>query len=118
MKKDMVRPMKTLFNNQGKGWPRMRLFLSLSILFLIVVVTASILAAFALNHSKGPQLQSTIKATKVLPTPSPTATPTPRVDPGFSFTVAGDYGQTNYTTANLNYIEQKYTAKKINFHLA
>ncbi len=109
--------MKTVFNNQGKGWPRMRLLLSLSTLFLIVVVTASVLAAFALNHnSKGTQPQSHIKAVRA--TPSPTATATPKVIPSFGFTVAGDYGQTNYTTANLNYIAQQYTAKKINFHLA
>jgi len=111
--------MKTVFNNQGKGWPHMRLLLSLSILFLIVVVTASVFAAFALNHSsKEPQPQSHINPTRAIPTPSPTATATPKVDPGFSFTEAGDYGQTNYTTANLNYIAQQYTAHKINFHLA
>lgn len=109
--------MKTVFNSRGKGWPRMRLLLSLSTLFLIVVVTASVLAAFALNHnSKEPQPQSHIKPTRT--TPSPTATPTPKIDPSFGFTVAGDYGQTNYTTANLNYIAQQYNAKKINFHLA
>lgn len=94
----------------------MRLLLSLSILFLIVVVTASILAAFALNRSKEPPLQSHIKSTRVIPTP--TATATPKVDPSISFTMAGDYGQTNYTTANLNYIAQQYKTKKINFHLA
>ncbi len=38
--------------------------------------------------------------TTVAKKPTPTAQP----DPGFTFTAAGDYGQTNYTTANLKYI--------------
>ncbi len=96
----------------------MRLLLSLSILFLVVIVTASVLATFALSRGNAPKIQSHINPTRTLPTPSPTATPTPKVIPSFGFTVAGDYGQTNYTTANLNYIAQQYTVKKIKFHLA
>src|ERR1700736_1810235 len=35
---------------------------------------------------------------------APTATTHTQVSSDFSFTAAGDYGQTSYTTANLNYI--------------
>jgi len=56
---------------------------------------------------------SIVKTTRVL---KPTATIRNHLrmsNPGFSFTAAGDYGQTSYTTANLNYIAQS----KVNFHL-
>ena len=49
-----------------------------------------------------------VKATQIL---KPTATA--KVGPDFSFTAAGDYGQTSYTTANLNYLARS----GVKFHL-
>src|SRR5947209_7131490 len=63
------------------------------------------------NHSKGtPVGTSTTVAKKTTPIAQPV--------PSFSFTAAGDYGQTTYTTENLEKIKQLYTNHQISFHLA
>ncbi len=135
--------MKTLFNkNWGRGLPRPRLLISLGIVLLVVVVVASIFAAYALDHGgnapsaldhgSSPTAGSSTATAQILarsgktrtatPTQHPTATATATAaansNYSFGFTVAGDYGQTSYTTANLNYIAQQYTSGKIQFHLA
>src|SRR5436305_5543645 len=52
--------------------------------------------------------------TPTLSRPSPTPSKSVSSATTFRFTAAGDYAQTNYTTANLNYIGQSGA----NFHLA
>ena len=88
-------------------------------ILLAVLVIASSFFAFMHFRSVGPTSpiqtrSSTVKSTPVL---KPTAPKRPNItetsNSSFSFTAAGDYGQTSYTTANLNYIAKA----KVNFHL-
>ena len=73
-------------------------------------------AVFAFTHFNAgmptPSTQASIaKTTRVL---QPTATIQSHIrisNASFSFTAAGDYGQTSYTTANLNYIARS----RVNF---
>jgi len=83
----------------------------------MVLVAASALLAFSYygeaNSTSRLPSHSTSKGTYAR---KPTSAPSRKqVIPGrgFSFTAAGDYGQTNYTTANLNYIAHA----GVNFHL-
>src|SRR5947199_3877022 len=77
----MCKFMSIVFNViQKSQLLRSHYFFSFSTLLLLIFVVASTLFALA-YHSKSTQASSS-----------------------FSFTVASDYGRTNYTTANLNYI--------------
>ncbi|MEO9056887.1 MAG: hypothetical protein ABI396_01795 [Ktedonobacteraceae bacterium] len=114
-------------NRRKKGLPRTRMLFSLGSMVLVGLVVASTVFAFThINTGSPPPSLSTkpfvnepsiVKASQanvVTLLPKPTATPLSKTvvnsktgltsTSGFSFTAAGDYGQTSYTTANLNYI--------------
>src|ERR1051326_1020150 len=82
-----------------------------SILLLVLAIGGSV---FALMRLWSPGLPSPVRT---MPPPKPAVSPVIKATEApssFSFTAAGDYGQTPYTTANLDYI----AGGKVNFHLA
>ena len=82
-----------------------------SILLLVLAIGGSV---FALMRLWSPGLPSPVRT---MPPPKPAVSPVikaTQAPSSFSFTAAGDYGQTPYTTANLDYI----AGAKVNFHLA
>ena len=103
-------------NRRETDLPRFRAPFVLGSILLMGLVVAS--AVFAFTHFNSgmptPPTQASIaKTTRVL---QPTATIQSHIrisNASFSFTAAGDYGQTSYTTANLNYIARS----RVNFHL-
>ena len=113
-------------NRRKKGLPRTRMLFSLGSMVLVGLVVASTVFAFTHINTDTPLPSPSTKAFVNEPSivkasqanvvtllPKPTAT-TPlsktktvvNSTSGFRFTAAGDYGQTSYTTANLNYIAQ------------
>ena len=104
-------------NNRKLHLPGSRTIFTLGSVFVVGLVVASTLLIF-MHFSTGmhaaPAKPGIGKATQ---TPKPTATPQSTVtksEPSFSFTAAGDYGQTSYTTANLDRIAKS----GVKFHLA
>jgi hypothetical protein len=99
-------------NSRGRGLPRFRFFLRLLSSLLVGLVIASTL--FILWHSivgmapppTKPSLHelNTVKGTQLVKPSATSKNDRTKVNPDFSFTAAGDYGQTSYTTANLSYI--------------
>src|SRR5438067_975982 len=81
----------TITNMQRRSLTRPRI-ISMGIFFIVALLIMTTISASA-------QHQTTI---------------TTQVGTSFKFTAAGDYGQTNYTTANLKYIAKA----GVNFHLA
>lgn len=77
--------MLTTLSNSRKG-NRSRTRTIFSLTTALIVILATVIALFAFVHS-----DKKIHAQNL-------------AGSGFSFTAAGDYSQTNYTTANLNYI--------------
>src|SRR2546425_10693624 len=103
-------------NNGKLHLPGSRTLFTLGSVFVVVLVAASTLLTF-IHFSTGmhaaPTKPGIAKATQA---PQPTATPQSTViksEPSFSFTAAGDYGQTSYTTANLDRIAKS----GVKFHL-
>ncbi|MDQ6660599.1 MAG: hypothetical protein M3Z24_06500 [Chloroflexota bacterium] len=82
----------TANNNRKRRLPRYPRIFLLGTIFLLTLVIVSTYFAFA-HNSKKTEVQAASS---------------------FSFTAAGDYGQTNYTTANLNYIKNS----GVSFNLA
>ena len=113
--------MTTHIKTGKRGILPSRRMIVLGITLLVVLGVGSTLFTLA-YLGKGTPRQTVPALNKVVSTatsgvakkPTPTAQP----DPSFSFTAAGDYGQTNYTTENLEKIKQLYTSGKISFHLA
>ena len=117
-------------NRREMGLPRARMLFLLGSLVLVGLVVASTVLAFTLLNtgspppstnpfSNEPSIVKAPPANVITLVPNPTATPLSTSKTGhnrtssFRFTAAGDYGQTSYTTANLNYIAQA----GVNFHL-
>jgi hypothetical protein len=104
-------------NSRGKDLPRSRALFILGSILLVGLVVASTLFVFT-HFNPGIQTRPTkpniMKAIQVL---KPAATTQNKFatkrNSSFRFTAAGDYGQTSYTTANLNYIARS----GVNFHL-
>ncbi len=107
--------------NTGKQdiFPSRRMIV-LGIVLLVVLGVGSTLFTLAyFGKGTGTPGQTVPGLSKGKPTASSTAaTPTAQPDPSFSFTAAGDYGQTTYTTENLEKIKQLYDSGQISFHLA
>src|SRR2546430_12969815 len=96
-------------NNRKSQLPSSRTLFTLGSVFVIGLVIASALLTFIRfstgMHAAPTQLKPGVR--KATQAPKPTATSQSNViksEPGFSFTATGDYGQTNYTTANLDRI--------------
>ena len=88
--------------NRGILPPRRMMILGITVLVILGVGSTLFTVAFLGN----PTPRHTVPAlSKVTPTAisTPTVKPTPTPQPGFTFTAAGDYGQTNYTTQVLKY---------------
>jgi hypothetical protein len=86
---------------------------SMVLIGLVVASTVFVFTHFNAGMPTPSNQASILKATRVV---TPTAIIHSHVrisNPSFSFTAAGDYGQTSYTTANLNYIARS----EVNFHL-
>jgi Calcineurin-like phosphoesterase len=78
-------------NHRKRSLTRRRTIISFGSIFILALVIATTFSASAQSRPL-----------------------TPQAGGSFSFTAAGDYGQTNYTTANLKYIAQS----GVNFNLA
>ncbi len=105
------------YNSRKTGFPRSRsLFMLGSILLLGLVVESTVFAFmyFNVGTPTPPTKTNTVQATQVLkPTATIQSKNVTKSNSSFRFTAAGDYGQTSYTTANLNYIARS----GVNFHL-
>ncbi|HLX55479.1 MAG TPA: hypothetical protein VKR83_00495 [Ktedonobacteraceae bacterium] len=106
----------TQSNSRKKRFPHNRSLFIFGSVLLVCLVGGS--AFFALAHSNaGIPTPSTkpgaVKATQALKPTATTQSKSAKPNPDFSFTAAGDYGQTSYTTANLNYIARS----GVKFHL-
>lgn len=110
--------MSTIFNNNRKRNLLHSRMIVLGVALLVVLGVGSTLFTLAyFGKGTGTSGQTVPGLSKGKPTATsaakkPTATATPETS--FTFTAAGDYGQTSYTTKNLKYIAQA----KVNFHLA
>jgi hypothetical protein len=94
-----------LNNNHKRGLSRSR-----GILLLVVLVVAGTLLTLVLSN-KGSQIKNlTSKVSQAQKPASATPSMRPKAATSFSFTAAGDYAQTNYTTDNLHYIAESKVA--------
>ncbi len=103
-------------NSQKEPFPRSHGRLMLGSILLAGLVIVSSIFVFARFRSERPTSltqSSTARSSPVIKPTSSTHSNVTESKPGFRFTAAGDYGQTSYTTANLNYIAHS----KVNFHL-
>src|SRR2546421_7805337 len=103
-------------NSQKEPFPRSYGRLMLGSILLAGLVIVSSIFVFARFRSERPTSltqSSTARSSPVIKPTSSTHSNVTESKPGFRFTAAGDYGQTSYTTANLNYIAHS----KVNFHL-
>lgn len=106
----------TTVSNRKSNRFRYLFFVGSSLLVALVVGSSLFAIAYFTRGTQTPH-SSTITTTisKGTKAQQPTSVSTNQIQngSGFTFTAAGDYGQTNYTTANLNYI----THSGASFHL-
>lgn len=105
-------------DNKKKSRPRLRNVFVAGVAFLTVLVVVSLFFTFA-RVNKGAQTRTptSLSVSKGTPTQKPTIAPIGNEVTeiiGFSFSAAGDYGQTSHTDANLSYIAKA----SVNFNLA
>src|SRR5712691_330784 len=110
--------MSVVRNNSRKvGLVRSRTLSILGSILLVGLVVESAVFAFTYFNAGIPNPSTKPSAVQATPVLKPSATIQSKVvtksDSSFRFTAAGDYGQTSYTTANLNYIAHS----GVNFHL-